>query len=75
LFVTILIVYELESVDMKNSDFSDRSKLLLGAGMGAWLNIWPPAIFDSPMASFIFAYVLVFVSMFSVAMDPWGGKK
>jgi len=42
---------------------------LFGAGCGAWLNIWPGAI--SPWASFIFAYVLVFIALGAVVWDRW----
>lgn len=47
---------------------SNRSYFLIGMGFGAWLNIWPSAITHIPMASFIFAYILVFVGFWSMTI-------
>lgn len=53
---------------------SSRSYFLLGMGIGAWLNIWPHAI--NPWGSFVFAYILVFVCLWSASMgDLKEGEK
>lgn len=45
---------------------NNTSRFLFGMACGAWLNIWPHAI--SPWASFIFAYILVFVALFHMTV-------
>lgn len=52
---------------------SNRTRFLFGAAVGAWLNIWPHAI--SPWASFIFAYILVFVCLWSASMGDLKEEK
>jgi len=44
-----------------------RSIFLFGLGIGAWLNIWPPAL--HPWAGFVFAYALVFVALVTHALS------
>lgn len=54
---------------------SSRSYFLLGMGIGAWLNIWPSLITHIPMASFIFAYILVFAGLWSVSVCDFVEKE
>jgi len=54
---------------------SNRTRFLFGAGMGAWLNIWPAAILHYPYASFIFAYVLLFAAMWSASVSDFVEKE
>lgn len=56
------------------SKVSNRTRFLFGAAIGAWLNIWPSGIFHNPWASFIFAYVLVFVALWSASIGDFVGK-
>lgn len=52
---------------------SNRTRFLFGMAVGAWLNIWPHAI--SPWGSFIFAYILVFVCLYSASFGDLSEKE
>lgn len=52
---------------------SNRTRFLFGAAVGAWLNIWPHAI--GPWGSFVFAYILVFVCLWSATISDLKEKK
>lgn len=54
--------------------FSNRTRYMFGAAIGAWLNIWPSAFFHHPWASFIFAYVLVFAALWSASIGDFVEK-
>ena len=53
---------------------SNRTRFLFGAGFGAWLNIWPAAIFPHSYASFIFAYIILFAAMWSGSVGDYVQK-
>ena len=59
---------------MKNIKTSNRSRILFGMAIGAWLNIWPSAIFHTGVASFIFAYVIAGAALWSTAMCDFVDK-
>ena len=52
---------------------SNRTRFLFGAAVGAWLNIWPAAL--SPWGSFIFAYIVVFVCLWSASLGDLGKEE
>jgi hypothetical protein len=52
---------------------SNRTLFLFGTVVGAWLNIWPAVI--NPMGAFIFAYMLVFACLCSLAIGDLNRKE
>jgi len=48
-----------------------RTIFLCGIASGAWLNIWPPAIWQ--WGGFIFAYPLVFVALAALSFERHPG--
>ncbi len=51
---------------------SNRSRFLFGMACGAWLNIWPAAA--GHWGPFVFAYILVFISLWSVSIVDYGSR-
>ncbi len=54
---------------MTNQQVSAKSKFLFAMALGAWLNIWPPAM--DPWGGFVFAYALVLACVACLAADSW----
>jgi len=48
---------------------SQQQVFLFGMIIGAWLNMWTPAI--GPWASFVFPYILAGIFFLIQAIQPW----